>query len=73
MDMDIWEQTPSGKKRFRHGKNNYPVAVQAALDCGLFAPDDEDETVCDDAQTCYNCLYHRWTVDSFECMKGEYL
>ncbi len=68
--MNVWESTPTGKKRFLHGKDNYPVAAEAAMQCGSFICDDEDETVCDDEKSCYNCRYRRWTVDTFECMKG---
>jgi len=68
--MKIWEKTPSGKRRFRYGKENYLLAAQAARQCGLFTYDDEDETVCEEDLSCYNCRYRRWTPDSFECVKS---
>jgi hypothetical protein len=67
--MNLWEKTPSGKKRFRHGKENHRLAGQAARQCPSFIPDDDDERVSDEALSCYNCRYRRWTPDSFECMK----
>ncbi|MBW1901004.1 MAG: hypothetical protein JRJ20_05145 [Deltaproteobacteria bacterium] len=67
--MTVWETTLSGKKRFQFGKDNCLVAVGVALQCSSFTCDDDDETVCDDKRSCYNCRYRRWTSDSFECMK----
>jgi len=67
--MTVWERTLSGKKRFQFGKDNYLIAAGVALRCSSFTCDDDDETVCDDKRSCYNCRYRRWTADSFECMK----
>ncbi len=67
--MDVWSQSFSGKKRFQYGKESYLLAAEAALRCALFVCDDEDEMVCDEERSCYNCRRRRWTVNSFECMK----
>ena len=66
--VDVWEQTLSRRKRFKHGQDSYGLAAETAGQCGAFVNDDEDEVVCDDDRSCYNCRYRRWTVDSFECM-----
>ncbi len=57
------------KTMFTHGKEAYTEAARTAEKCGLFSEDCEDELVCDDAVSCYNCRYRRWTADSFECIK----
>ena len=67
--MEFWETTDNGEKRFLHGRENYFAAAEAAAPCPLFVRDDEDETVCDDPKSCYNCRYRRWTADAFVCMK----
>lgn len=67
--MNLWEKSVSGKKTFLFGKENYRLAAEASRQCMSFVCDDEDETVCDDEQSCYNCRYRRWTIDSFECLK----
>lgn len=38
--------------------------------CGLFKPDVPEELVDEDAKSCYNCVYRRWTEDSIECKKS---
>ena len=68
--MDGWEQTESGKKRFRYGREDDVRAAQAASQCPEFKEDDADEAVSDEDRSCYNCRYRRWTADSFECLKG---
>ncbi len=69
MNMDVWEKDSSGKKCFKYGKEDYCIAAETAQQCKTFFNDDEDETVCDDDRSCYNCRYRRWIADSFECMK----
>lgn len=56
---------------FTHGKTAYPHAVQTAQRCFFFKLDnDEDELVTSTAEnSCYNCLYRKWTQESFICMK----
>ena len=68
--MDVWEQIFSGKKYFKFGQDSYRLAAETAGKCSSFINDDEDEIVCDDERSCYNCRYRRWTADSFECMKS---
>jgi hypothetical protein len=54
---------------FLYGKVNYQKAIGAA--CEAFKLDqDEDELITSTAQnSCYNCLFRRWTHESFMCMK----
>lgn len=68
--MNVWEKKPGGSRRFRPGRDNHPAAAQAARLCAWFVPDDEDECCSDEARSCYNCRYRRWTIDSFDCLRG---
>ncbi|MCD8213170.1 MAG: molybdopterin biosynthesis protein MoeB [Campylobacter sp.] len=55
---------------FIYGKFDYEKAVLTALACKFFTTDnDEDEFVCDDKISCYNCLFRRWNQHSFYCLK----
>lgn len=56
---------------FKYGKEAYAKAIEQAISCGIFVLDkDEDECVTSiETNSCYNCLYRRWTKDSFMCMK----
>ena len=66
--MSVWEAGKRGK-RFLPGPDAPLAAQQAALECGCFSRDYEEECFASEAVTCYNCRYRRWTSDSFECMK----
>lgn len=65
----MWEQK-NGKKTFSGGKTAFEDAARAAEHCAHFAEDCEEECIADDARSCYNCRYRRWTKESFVCMKG---
>jgi len=58
------------KKIFKYGKEGYKEAVSQAISCKRFVLDkDEDELITStDKNSCYNCLYRRWTQKSFMCM-----
>lgn len=58
-----------GKKNFRFGLVNYEMARKAAAQCTYFKEDDEDEQVDSFLKSCYNCIYRRWSSESFQCMK----
>ena len=60
-----------GKLVFKHGRENYEKAVEQATSCEFFVLDkDEDELVTStNKNSCYNCLFRRWTRDSFTCIK----
>lgn len=60
-----------GKAIFKYGKENYAKAVEQALTCKDFVLDkDEDELVTSTKEnSCYNCLFRRWTKESFICLK----
>lgn len=60
----------NGRHIFSFGKDNFEKAALAAENCSLFRIDCEDELVEDEnVKSCYNCIYRRWTSDSFECVK----
>jgi hypothetical protein len=67
--MDVWEKDSAGNKRFKYGWDNYHVAAETARQCAAFTSDDDDETITEDNVSCYDCMYRRWTVNSFECVK----
>lgn len=67
--MNLWEIGKRGK-RFLPGRDAPHLAEQAALQCGNYSADYEEECFAYETVTCYNCRYRRWTSDSFECMKG---
>lgn len=58
------------KKMFKYGKEAYTKAILQAKNCKNFILDkDEDELVTStNKNSCYNCLYRRWTQKSFMCM-----
>jgi len=62
----------NGKLVFKFGKDNYEKAKEQASTCKEFILDkDEDELVtCTKENSCYNCLFRRWTQESFVCLKG---
>ncbi len=65
----MWKRE-NGKTVFTGGKEAFEDAANAARGCPLFVQDCEEECVADEAQSCYNCRYRRWTKNSFVCMKG---
>ena len=67
--MDMWEINAAGRKQFKYGQDDFELAAETAESCTFFVGDDEEEFVCDDERSCYNCRYRRWTAESFECMK----
>ncbi|MGI2258536.1 hypothetical protein [Shewanella sp. GXUN23E] len=65
--MQHWfKQTDTGWV-FRFDNDNAKEAVAAALACGKFVADDEDEWVDDAAVSCFNCQYRRWLAVGFTC------
>ncbi|MDD4170960.1 MAG: hypothetical protein PHQ94_01840 [Syntrophomonas sp.] len=58
----------NGEGEFRGSKDDWDLAAQIAEKCVEFKADDEDEMVADEAVSCYNCRYRRWTVRSFVCL-----
>ena len=68
--MSMWETGKRGR-RFLPGRDAPREAELAALECGRFSRDCEEECFAYEPVTCYNCRYRRWTSDSFECMRAE--
>jgi len=61
----------NGERHFLGGRGNYQLAEQAAVECGKFLADEEEEFAADEMVSCYNCRYRRWTPDGFMCMKKQ--
>lgn len=57
------------KRYFIHGKNSVENASDAAKICTSFVLDVDEECITDLDRCCYDCLYRRWTRDSFMCVK----
>lgn len=64
----MWLITDKGEREFSGSKMDWDVVAQIAENCPGFEPDDEDEIVADEAVSCYNCRYRRWTMNSFCCL-----
>ena len=56
-----------GEREFPGGKEDWAGAARIAAACASFRPDVEEEQVADEADSCYNCRYRRWTAASFTC------
>lgn len=56
---------------FAGGQEDWQGAAFLAATCPGFSFDVEEELVADDARSCYNCRYRRWTRVSFTCMRAE--
>lgn len=67
----MWENMADGTRHFRHGDEAPELAARAALACGRFQRDDEEECFFDEPVTCYNCRWRRWTADSFTCLRRD--
>lgn len=65
---EYWKQTRRGRE-FLPGRDAPDEAEAAAKECGSFIRDYEEECIFEDAVSCYDCRYRRWTAESFECMK----
>jgi hypothetical protein len=58
----------NGRAEFAGGQEDWAGAARQASVCVHFNPDVEEELTADDARSCYNCRYRRWTRKSFTCM-----
>lgn len=67
----MWIRNEKGQCEFIAGRQAWQEAAQMAQNCGHFREDDEDELVADEAVSCYNCCFRRWTVKSFICTQQE--
>ena len=67
----MFEYDHTGNLVFLHGKTAYEKAQNGASLCEYFHLDpDEDECITSThISSCYNCLFRRWTHQSFICMK----
>lgn len=54
---------------FPLGCDNWPAAARIAGRCTDFSPDTEEEQVADEALSCYNCRYRRWSASSVDCCR----
>jgi hypothetical protein len=53
---------------FGLGRESWAEAADIAEKCSSFVSDVEEEQIADEARSCYNCRYRRWTARSFFCM-----
>jgi energy-coupling factor transport system ATP-binding protein len=63
----MWRSGPGGAREFTAGKESWAIAAGVAQECPGFAADVEEEMVADEARSCYNCRYRRWSAASFTC------
>ncbi len=60
-----------GRKKFKGNQTDYAKVASLAASCNKFSLDDEDEQVDDNEVSCYNCLFRRWSSESFFCMSAD--
>ena len=63
----MWRTDQNGAREFVPGKESWAAAAGAALGCTGFVPDVDEELVADEARSCYNCRYRRWSQTSITC------
>jgi hypothetical protein len=62
----------NGYLTFQYGKEDYQKAIDATCETFILDKDDDELVTSTDQNSCYNCLFRRWTVKSFMCMKKEF-
>lgn len=67
MSFWVWDK---GKKVYAGGQDDYSTAAQLAGACPFFREDYVEELMAEEAVSCYNCRYRKWTAESFICLKG---
>ncbi|MDD2319219.1 MAG: hypothetical protein PHO83_04120 [Geobacteraceae bacterium] len=65
----MWKVLDDGSREYLGGQSDWAGAAAEALGCPAFREDVEEECVADEARSCYNCRYRRWTTDSFSCIQ----
>ena len=63
----MWHIDQQGVQEFAGGKEDWQGAARVAALCASFRADVEEEQIADDARSCYNCRYRRWSTVSFTC------
>ena len=65
---ELFKWNDRGERCFQYGNQAWMEARKAAEECCSFEFDVEEEIFTDEGErSCYNCLYRRWTKDSFTC------
>jgi hypothetical protein len=64
----MWAMSENGWQEYPMGQSDWSGAADVALQCSSFREDVEEECVADEARSCYNCRYRRWTENSFLCL-----
>ena len=67
----FWIKNEAGQVQFKGGKNDWSEAAEIAGSCPHFLEDYEGEIVAEEARSCYNCRFRRWTAASFVCLKSK--
>jgi len=65
----MFYKNEKGQRVFSGGNQDWDLAIKAANECMNFTHDVEEEIITDDEKSCYDCLYRRWTAESFICCK----
>ncbi len=63
----MWHTDQQGAWEFAGGKEDWQGAARVAARCPSFRADVEEEQIADEARSCYNCRYRRWSTVSFTC------
>jgi len=63
----MWHIDLKGGWEFAGGKEDWQGAARVAALCPTFRADVEEEQIADEALSCYNCRYRRWSTVSFTC------
>jgi hypothetical protein len=63
----MWHIDREGEREFTGGRADWQGAARLAAACPSFRADVEEEQTADEARSCYNCRYRRWTRASFTC------
>ena len=58
---------------FPLGDEEWLTAARIAGRCRDFSPDVEEEQIADEASSCYNCRYRRWSLAAIDCCRQELL
>jgi hypothetical protein len=59
----------SSNNEFFFGKNSFEMAQKAVCEKFLLDTDEEECIVSINSPSCYNCLYRKWTQQSFVCIQ----
>ncbi|MFA7091272.1 MAG: molybdopterin biosynthesis protein MoeB [Arcobacteraceae bacterium] len=59
----------SVNNEFMFGKMSFEMAQKSVCEKFILDTDEEECVVSTDTSSCYNCLYRKWTQQSFVCIQ----